>query len=231
MHIHCPNCKASFTVESGKLPTPKYNGSLQTYGWKFECGQCDTQWWVCLTPTSSEHVSSPMSLKKDARPSPLLQDLITFGASNTYSGMNELLTVPSPKRTSQPITFPSEEVSYEVPRLQNFNENRSTRLRYEPLYSTKKSFLFLKLLGFLVLLFALLLTFEFFYPRKINTAVKNAYSSVSKMIKQSNTKQNNNAVLNSSDKRPVLSMEREQNGRILPSSPVRTSQPVTHLPN
>ncbi len=228
MHIHCPNCKASFTVESGKLPTPKFNTSLQAFGWKFECGQCDTQWWVCLSPSSSNQVSIPTFVKKDTKPSPLLQDLITLGSSNTYSGMNELLTVPTPKRTSQPITFPSEEtIPYTSPRLQSRPNPNNHKLRYEPMYRKKKSFFLLKFIGFLVLFFILLLTAEFFYPKKINTTIKNLYSILSPMIPTFDSQKKNENTLNSApsqNQAPLIAKNEFKKS-------IQRNQTVTPLPN
>lgn len=234
MHIHCPNCKASFTIESGKLPSPKFNSSLQSYGWKFECGQCDTQWWVCLTPTSADQITSPhFSNKKQSNPSPLLQDLISLNSSNTYSGMNELLTIPTPKRNSQPITFPSEDFFIETPRLQDFHDNKPSRLRYERLNPKKKNFFFLKLISFILLLFIFLLTFEFFYPKKINTIFKQAFSTITQMINTPKTIQNNNSRFSSSSNTipnsiPPTSQTIQQNS-ISPQNSI--TPPVIPLPN
>ncbi|MBA4249138.1 MAG: hypothetical protein C0432_00245 [Candidatus Puniceispirillum sp.] len=227
MHIHCPNCKASFTVESGKLPTPKFNTSLQAFGWKFECGQCDTQWWICLSPSSADQASAPTLVKKETKPSPLLQDLITLGASNTYSGMNELLTVPTPKRISQPITFPSEETtSYTSPRLQNIHESKTHKLRYEPLYKKKKSFSLLKFIASLVIIFSALLTFEFFYPKKINKTIKHLYSTISLILSSSSPKKITPASNNPPAPKQTLPIAQNE----LKNSTQRIL-PVTPLPN
>ncbi len=35
------------------MPAPKFNGIYDSWGWKFECGQCNTQWWLKLAYVSS----------------------------------------------------------------------------------------------------------------------------------------------------------------------------------
>ena len=48
MKINCPHCHCAYDLEPVKMPAPKYNAMQESWGWKFECGACDHQWWLKL---------------------------------------------------------------------------------------------------------------------------------------------------------------------------------------
>jgi len=49
--IKCPHCQCAYDLEPTKMPSPKYNEMHESWGWKFECGACDYQWWLKLMNT------------------------------------------------------------------------------------------------------------------------------------------------------------------------------------
>ncbi|MES2253393.1 MAG: hypothetical protein V4482_06925 [Pseudomonadota bacterium] len=51
MKINCPHCQCAYDLEPIKMPSPKYNEMQESWGWKFECGACDYQWWLKLVNT------------------------------------------------------------------------------------------------------------------------------------------------------------------------------------
>lgn len=48
MKINCPHCQCAYDLEPVKMPSPKYNATHESWGWKFECAACDHQWWLKL---------------------------------------------------------------------------------------------------------------------------------------------------------------------------------------
>lgn len=69
MHIHCPNCQSSFDVSPERIPSPKFNTAYSSFGWKFECGNCDSQWWVCVnTPHEGEDLHGSYGKRQSTIP-------------------------------------------------------------------------------------------------------------------------------------------------------------------
>lgn len=90
MHVQCPNCQASFRVTQDRLPTPKFNGDQSSYGWKFECGHCDTKWWVGLAPHDLTKATSPRSAR--------------FAPMHAYQ--NSAISYAPPYSTTYPESYP-----------------------------------------------------------------------------------------------------------------------------
>lgn len=53
MKINCPHCQCAYDLEPVKMPSPKYNATHESWGWKFECAACDHQWWLKLVNENS----------------------------------------------------------------------------------------------------------------------------------------------------------------------------------
>jgi hypothetical protein len=51
--INCPHCQCAYDLEPVKMPSPKYNATHESWGWKFECAACDYQWWLKLVNEDS----------------------------------------------------------------------------------------------------------------------------------------------------------------------------------
>lgn len=54
MKINCPHCQCAYDLEPVKMPSPKYNATHESWGWKFECAACDHQWWLKLVDEYSQ---------------------------------------------------------------------------------------------------------------------------------------------------------------------------------
>ena len=61
MNIMCPNCQSCFAVDAEHLPAPKFNTAHNRFGWKFECGHCDTQWWNVLEHSAPNTYHNPVT--------------------------------------------------------------------------------------------------------------------------------------------------------------------------
>ncbi len=112
MNVNCPNCKRAYELIPAKMPAPKFNGVYDSWGWKFECGQCDTQWWLKLVyaaatsddsdTTTSQNTSSNFLHSKNLDTS-VDPRILNFAHENKN---NNLLRRGHPQITNLPVLAP-----------------------------------------------------------------------------------------------------------------------------
>ncbi len=200
MQIICPNCRSVYVVNQQALPAPKFNAHQKAFGWKFECGHCDTHWWVTLHYANDANHRSSLPISQAVNKRQSLKQL-------RYPSFQDLFT---------PANADESHTTFKRPILSNYQQNLSTQFNAsvfpsrqspiaaheagfglsiapnaEPLsslpsYKLTKPSTFTRLvrkkspwkLFIVIFIFgASMLTFEYFYPQKINKSLQQLWTT------------------------------------------------------